>query len=102
MSLLEVKDLHTSFFTAAGEVKAVNGLSFNLEKGKVLDYEGESLNHYQMYLTYGTDELITHVETGVKNGRTLVVFKDSYGNALLPFLTSSFEHIYMCLNINLV
>ena len=50
----------------------------------------------QMYLTYGTDELITHVETGVKNGRTLVVFKDSYGNALLPFLTSSFEHIYMC------
>lgn len=50
----------------------------------------------QMYLTYGTDELITHVETGVKNGRTLVVFKDSYGNALLPFLTSSFENIYMC------
>jgi len=28
---LEVKDLHTSFFTDAGEVKAVNGVSFNLE-----------------------------------------------------------------------
>lgn len=42
MSLLEVKDLHTSFFTEAGEVKAVNGVSFNLEKGKVLGIVGES------------------------------------------------------------
>ena len=42
MSLLEVKDLRTSFFTDAGEVRAVNGISFNLEKGKVLGIVGES------------------------------------------------------------
>ena len=36
MSLLEVHDLHTSFFTDAGEVKAVNGVSFFLDKGQVL------------------------------------------------------------------
>ena len=42
MALLEVKDLHTSFFTDAGEVKAVNGVSFNLERGKVLGIVGES------------------------------------------------------------
>ncbi|MBQ8358764.1 MAG: ABC transporter ATP-binding protein [Oscillospiraceae bacterium] len=42
MPLLEVKDLHTSFFTDAGEVKAVNGVSFNLDRHKVLGIVGES------------------------------------------------------------
>ncbi len=42
MALLEVRDLHTSFFTDAGEVKAVNGVSFNLDHGKVLGIVGES------------------------------------------------------------
>ena len=40
--LLEVSDLHTSFFTDAGEVKAVDGVSFRLDHGKVLGIVGES------------------------------------------------------------
>ena len=48
------------------------------------------------YLVYiGTDERVTHVNTNVKNGRKLAIFKDSYGNALVPWLTSSFEDIYV-------
>ena len=49
------------------------------------------------YLVFmGGDDKITHVETDCKNGRTLVIFKDSYGNALVPCLTQSFENIYVC------
>ncbi len=40
--LLDVQDLHTSFFTEAGEVQAVNGISFSLDPGEILGIVGES------------------------------------------------------------
>ena len=40
--LLSVQDLHTYFTTDNGEVQAVNGVSFNLDSGKVLGIVGES------------------------------------------------------------
>ena len=42
MALLEVRDLRTAFTTPAGTVNAVNGVSFDLERGKVLGIVGES------------------------------------------------------------
>ena len=42
MSLLEVNDLKTYFYTDSGVAKAVDGVSFSLEKGKTLGIVGES------------------------------------------------------------
>ena len=40
--LLQVRNLSTSFNVDAGEVRAVNGISFNLDRGRVLGIVGES------------------------------------------------------------
>ena len=40
--ILQVRDLRTSFFTSGGEVQAVRGVSFDVEKGKTLGIVGES------------------------------------------------------------
>ena len=67
MALLEVRDLHTSFFTDVGEVKAVNGVSFDLERGKVLGIVGES----------GSGKSVTEkVMKTVRGNRVSIIFQD--------------------------
>lgn len=63
-------------------------------------YEGQLITapdagaYYCSFL--GADNIIAKIETDADNDRTLVIFKESYGNAVVPFLTSSFETIYVC------
>ena len=53
----------------------------------------EPVSWYMVFM--GGDERITHVKTDCTNGRRLCIIKDSYGNALVPCLTSSFEDIWV-------
>ena len=53
----------------------------------------EGANCYGMFL--GADAIHTKITTSTKNGRKIVVFKESYGNAFVPFLVNNFEEIYV-------
>ena len=46
----------------------------------------EPVSWYLVFM--GGDEKITHVKTDCNNARTLVIVKDSYGNALFPISPS--------------
>jgi len=52
-----------------------------------------SSNGYTKFI-YG-DSYTTHIQSNVGNGRKLLIFKDSYGNALAPYVLSSFEEVYI-------
>lgn len=67
--------------------------SFNYQYTDGLIMETDVPNSYLRFM--GTDDQIVKVRTSVKNGRKLLMLKDSYGNAEIPFLTGSFEEIYV-------
>ncbi len=63
-------------------------------------YEGDLFVDVQVSTEYYStfisgDAYSVKITTGVKNGRRCLVVKDSYGDALVPFLTGSFEEVYV-------
>ena len=48
-------------------------------------------DQYSYFLS--SNNPLVSIETGVKNGKTLLVLKDSFANAFLPFLTEEYERI---------
>ncbi|MCL2084958.1 MAG: DHHW family protein [Oscillospiraceae bacterium] len=54
---------------------------------------GTYRNKYICFI--GGDNELTHIETSVTNGKSIIVVKESFANAFVPFLTSHYEHIWV-------
>lgn len=67
--------------------------SFNYKFEDDLLFETDTPNSYLTFI--GSDEYVVKAKTSVKNHRKLLVIKDSYGNAEIPFFTGSFEEVYV-------
>ena len=63
--------------------------------------QGEFFHHFKdgssrAYCTFmGGDTKITKVETSTKNGRKVLILKDSFGNALPGYLFGSFQEVHV-------
>lgn len=84
------------YFTGE-ENYTVNARAF--ENGKFVDYKtniyappsGNNPPTYGIFM--GGDHPFAEIETKNRNGRTALVIKDSYANAVLPLLTNNYERI---------
>lgn len=69
--------------------------------GESKPYKGEFFVQYKdgsgaAYCTFmGGDMRLTQVRTSMKNGRRLIILKDSFGNALPGYLFQSFEEVHV-------
>lgn len=72
-----------------------NGIGKEMQemKGLYMPSELETADKYNYFLGGNYD--LVHIETGIKNGKTLLLIKDSFSNSFVPFLTQDYAHIYM-------
>lgn len=74
---------HTvTYYSASGLTNPKTGMSLF-----------SSANGYTKFM-HG-DSYTAHIKSDIANGRKLLIFKNSYGNALAPYVLSSFEEVYI-------
>lgn len=73
-----------------------NYFNDNLTKefgGQLFAETAKGGNSYGVFL--GSDYPLMKVKTDVKNGKKILIIKDSYGNAFSPFLCAHYEEVYI-------
>lgn len=56
---------------------------------------GKVVSEYRSYTSFiGGDHPVTKIETDVKNGKKLLIIKESYGNAFTTWAVNNYETIY--------
>ncbi len=69
------------------------------ESGGVLDWDVINMayakisNKYMIFIS--GDNPLSIIDTDLDNGKKIMVFKDSYGNAFVPWLMSHYDEIYI-------
>ncbi len=79
---------------AKGEILGVNGDGTLSGNNYSLTIVNPNAGNYAGTFIQG-DQALEKIVTDNKNGRKILLIKESYGNCFAPFLTESFEEIYV-------
>lgn len=67
-----------------------------MQNGRSIQLINKTANTKNQYLAFiEGDHPLAHFTTSTKNGRSVIVIKESYGNAFVPYLASHYENIYV-------
>jgi len=51
-------------------------------------------NRFTLHSFSGNDVALSLIKSDINNGKSIIVIKDSYANAFLPFLMDHYENVY--------
>lgn len=76
-----------------------NKFTIYTEAGSKLNYDlinmknAKASNKYLVFIS--GDNPLSIIDTELDNGKKIMVFKDSYGNAFIPYLVSHYDQVYI-------
>ncbi len=87
---------YVEYFKTRVDVEANVYADDKMENGQKVFVVARSVNSHNKYLAFiGGDQPLEKIVTSNKNGKKILVIKESYGNALVPFLCDNYEEVYV-------
>lgn len=87
---------YVEYFKTRVEVDAKVYDDSKMKDGQKVFVVARSVNSDNKYLAFiGGDQPLEKITTSNKNGKKILVIKESYANALVPFLCDNYEEVYV-------
>lgn len=87
---------YVEYFKTRVDVDAQVYENSKMENGRKVFVVARAVNSDNKYLAFiGGDQPLEKIVTSNKNGKKILVIKESYGNALVPFLCDNYEEVYV-------
>ncbi len=87
---------YVEFFRPTVETDGMIYADDKMENGYPLYVVSRRINSTNKYLAFiGGDQPLEKIVTSNKNGKKILVIKESYGNAFVPFICDNYEEVYV-------
>ncbi len=95
-SVLKKNPDFVEYFKTRVDVEATVYDDSKMENGKKVFVVARAVNSDNKYLAFiGGDQPLEKIVTSNKNGKKILVIKESFGNALVPFICDNYEEVYV-------